>query len=214
MVRTSRKTPHMVVTRLRITGEAKCFHLRCRDKTAPKEVFFRTASDENSGFPLGSDAGDAAIGQGSQRAASCQNRVSGSTARSPDPRAPDLEATPPGRRVEAFVPVCTPPSSRNQHDEDGRPTVAPFHLLRVTPQRPERQTIPVVIPWIIFAVVAVPLVVGGFVATRRRKVAAEHPASEDAQARAQTEQEFAEAEAYEAKWREEDKETFHQERLP
>ncbi len=69
-------------------------------------------------------------------------------------------------------------------------------------------------PWLIFALVAVPLVVVGFVATRRRTAAGEHPASEDAQARALTEQEFAEAEAYEAKWREEDRETLHQEHLP
>jgi hypothetical protein len=71
-----------------------------------------------------------------------------------------------------------------------------------------------VIPWIIFALVAVPLLVVGFVATRRRTVAGEHPTSEDAQERAQTEQEFAEAEAYQAKWREEDEERYHQERLP
>jgi hypothetical protein len=71
-----------------------------------------------------------------------------------------------------------------------------------------------VIPWIVFAVVAVPLVVVGFVITRRRTAAGEHPASEDAQARAETEREFAEAEAYEAKWREEDKERYHQERFP
>jgi uncharacterized membrane protein len=70
------------------------------------------------------------------------------------------------------------------------------------------------IPWIVFALVAVPLVVVGFVATRRRTVAGEHPASEHAQARELTEQEFAEAEAHEAKWREEDKERYHQERLP
>ena len=70
------------------------------------------------------------------------------------------------------------------------------------------------IPWIVFALVAVPLVVVGFVATRRRTAAGEHPASEDAQARALTEQEFAEAEAYEAKWREDDKERYHEERLP
>ena len=37
---------------------------------------------------------------------------------------------------------------------------------------------------------------------------------EDAQVRALTEQEFAEAEAYEAKWREEDKERYREERLP
>jgi hypothetical protein len=71
-----------------------------------------------------------------------------------------------------------------------------------------------VIPWIIMALVAVPLVVIAYAATRRRTVAGEHPAGEDAEARARTEQEFAEAEAYEAKWREEDKERFHEERLP
>ena len=70
------------------------------------------------------------------------------------------------------------------------------------------------IPWIIFALVAVPLVVVAFVATRRRKIAGEHPANEDAKARALTEQEFADAEAYEAKWHEEDKERYRQERLP
>jgi hypothetical protein len=71
-----------------------------------------------------------------------------------------------------------------------------------------------VFPWLIFALVAVPLLVVGFVATRRRTSAGEHPASEDADSRALTEQEFAEAEAYEAKWREEDKERYHEERLP
>ena len=70
------------------------------------------------------------------------------------------------------------------------------------------------IPWIVFALIAVPLVIVAFVATRRRKIAGEHPANEDAQARALTEQEFADAEAYEAKWHEEDKERYRQERLP
>ena len=69
-------------------------------------------------------------------------------------------------------------------------------------------------PWILFAVIAVPLVVVGFAATRRRTAAGEHPPSEDAQARALTEQEFAEAEAYEAKWHEQDKERYREERLP
>ena len=68
------------------------------------------------------------------------------------------------------------------------------------------------IPWIIMALVAVPLVVIAFVAMRRKTAAGELLADDDAQAR--TEQEFAEAEAYEAKWREEDKERFHQERFP
>jgi hypothetical protein len=71
-----------------------------------------------------------------------------------------------------------------------------------------------VIPWLIVALVVVPLVVVAFVAARRRTVAGEHPASENAQERARTDQEFAAAEAYEAKWREEDKERYHQERLP
>ena len=70
------------------------------------------------------------------------------------------------------------------------------------------------IPWLIFAVVVVPLAVVVYVATRRRTAAGEHPASEDANARALTEQEFAEAEAYEAKWHEEDKKRYHEERLP
>jgi hypothetical protein len=75
-----------------------------------------------------------------------------------------------------------------------------------------------VIPWIIFAVVVVPLVAVAFVATRRRAVAGEHPesedAGEDAEERARIEQEFADAEAYEAKWRAEDEERYRQERLP
>lgn len=58
------------------------------------------------------------------------------------------------------------------------------------------------------------MVVVGYVATRRRTAASEHPATEDAHARARTEQEFAVAEAYEAKWREQDKERYHQEFLP
>jgi hypothetical protein len=71
-----------------------------------------------------------------------------------------------------------------------------------------------VIPWLIFALVVVPLVVVAFVASRRRTVAGEHPANEDARTTELTEQEFAEAEAYEAKWLEEDKEKHRQERLP
>jgi hypothetical protein len=71
-----------------------------------------------------------------------------------------------------------------------------------------------VFPWIIFALVAVPLVLVAFVATRRRTAAGEHPPEEDAQEQLMTEQEFAEAEAYQAKWHEEDKERYRQERLP
>jgi uncharacterized membrane protein len=71
-----------------------------------------------------------------------------------------------------------------------------------------------VIPWLIFAVVVVPLVVVVYAVTRRRTVAGEHPAGEDAQERAEIEREFADAEAYEEKWREEDKKEYRQERLP
>ena len=62
------------------------------------------------------------------------------------------------------------------------------------------------------AVLAVPLVVVGFLAMRRKTAAGELLAGDDAEAR--TEKEFAEAEAYETKWREEDKDRFHQELLP
>ena len=70
------------------------------------------------------------------------------------------------------------------------------------------------IAWLIFAVVVVPLVVIAFVVARRNTAAGEHPALEDDAARARTEQEFADAEAYEAKWHEADKERYHEERLP
>ena len=68
------------------------------------------------------------------------------------------------------------------------------------------------IPWIIMAVVAVPLVVIAFIAMRRKTAASELPADDDAQAL--VEQEFAEAEAYDEKWREEDKERASQKRFP
>jgi hypothetical protein len=67
-----------------------------------------------------------------------------------------------------------------------------------------------VIPWLIFAVVVVPLAIVAFVATRRRTVAEEHPTSEPEL----TEQEFQAAEAAQAEWQEEEKERYHQERLP
>jgi hypothetical protein len=68
------------------------------------------------------------------------------------------------------------------------------------------------IPWIIMAVVVVPLVVVAYLAMRRKTVAGELPAGSGPDTR--TEQEFAAAEAYEEKWREEDKERFHRDRLP
>ena len=69
------------------------------------------------------------------------------------------------------------------------------------------------IPWLIFAVVAVPLVVVAFASMRRRTAVAERAATEDAKARARTEREFAEAEAYEERWREEQKDD-PRERIP
>ncbi len=68
------------------------------------------------------------------------------------------------------------------------------------------------IAWIIIAVVAVPLLVMGYLAMRRNIVVGEH--GDDAETTALTEKEFAEAEAYQAKWHEQDKERYDQERLP
>jgi hypothetical protein len=65
-----------------------------------------------------------------------------------------------------------------------------------------------VIPWLIFAVVIVPLVVVAFLLTRRK--AAESLPRPDAE----TESEFAAAEAYESEWHKADEERFHKERLP
>ena len=70
------------------------------------------------------------------------------------------------------------------------------------------------IPWLIVALVAVPLLVVAFVAARRRTVAFEHPTGEDAQSSALSDQELADAEAFDAKWREEDKVRYHEERIP
>ena len=61
------------------------------------------------------------------------------------------------------------------------------------------------IPWLIFALVLVPVLVVAFVVARRRTVAGEHPAGETAEDRAEMEREFADAEAYQEKWREEDR---------
>jgi hypothetical protein len=60
----------------------------------------------------------------------------------------------------------------------------------------------------------VPLLLVVFVATRRRTAAGERPEPEDAEAKAEIEREFAAAEAYEEKWREEDKQRYREERLP
>ena len=70
------------------------------------------------------------------------------------------------------------------------------------------------IPWLILAVVAVPLVILAFARVRRSTAVGEHPVAENTETRARTENEFAEAEAYEATWHEQDKERYHRERLP
>ena len=70
------------------------------------------------------------------------------------------------------------------------------------------------IPWIIFAVVVVPLVVVAYVVSRRKTAAGEHAAIEDDAGRARIEEEFAAAEAYEETWHEADKERYPAERLP
>jgi hypothetical protein len=71
-----------------------------------------------------------------------------------------------------------------------------------------------VIPWLIFGAVIVPLVVVAFVAARRRKVSGEGLTNADPEEQARVEQEFADAEAYEAEWRERNKAHAHDERLP
>ncbi len=61
------------------------------------------------------------------------------------------------------------------------------------------------LPWLLIAVVLVPLLVIAFAAARRTKTAGEHPVPEDAATQARIEQEFTEAEAYQEQWREEEK---------
>ena len=60
------------------------------------------------------------------------------------------------------------------------------------------------LPWIILAVVAVPVLVAAFAVSQRRTQATEHPAGETAAERDRVEQEFEDAEAFQEKWREEE----------
>ena len=62
-----------------------------------------------------------------------------------------------------------------------------------------------VLPVIIFVIVVIPLLVVAFRITRRDKVVGEHPVPEDDRTKQRTEQEFADAEAYQEQWREEEK---------
>ena len=58
------------------------------------------------------------------------------------------------------------------------------------------------LPWIILAAVAVPVLVAAFVVSQRRTAAGE--VVPDAAEQARIEQEFEDAEAYEQQWREEE----------
>ena len=61
------------------------------------------------------------------------------------------------------------------------------------------------LPVIILVVVAIPILIIAFRATQRSKQAGEHPVPEDDAQRQEIEDEFAAAEAYQEKWREEEK---------
>jgi hypothetical protein len=61
------------------------------------------------------------------------------------------------------------------------------------------------LPVVIFVALAVPLVVLGFLATRRSRAAGEHRAGESDADRLRTQQEFEDAERYQEQWREEHK---------
>jgi hypothetical protein len=63
----------------------------------------------------------------------------------------------------------------------------------------------VLLPVVIIAVVAIPILVIAFRATQKARAAGEHPPGEDAATRQRTEDEFAAAEAYQEEWRAEEK---------
>jgi hypothetical protein len=71
-----------------------------------------------------------------------------------------------------------------------------------------------VLPVIIFAVVAIPLLVIGFLVVRRRSSEGEHPSTETGADRARTQHEFDEAEQYQEEWREQNHDHLREERLP
>ena len=70
------------------------------------------------------------------------------------------------------------------------------------------------LPVVIFVAVAIPLLVIGFVAVRRRTAQGEHPSTETEADRERTEHEFDEAEQYQEEWREQNHEHLREERLP
>jgi acyl-CoA reductase-like NAD-dependent aldehyde dehydrogenase len=71
-----------------------------------------------------------------------------------------------------------------------------------------------VLPVIIFAVVAIPLLVIGFLVVSRNRRSGEHLATETDADRERTEREFAEAEEYQEEWREQTHDEVRDERFP
>ena len=61
------------------------------------------------------------------------------------------------------------------------------------------------LPVVLIAIVVIPLLYVAFRTTQRSKAAGEHTAGETEQDRARNEDEFAAAEAYQEKWRDEEK---------
>ena len=59
------------------------------------------------------------------------------------------------------------------------------------------------LPVLILALIAIPLLVIAVATVRKRSAAAEHPTDESAADRAEVEREFDEAERYQTEWREE-----------
>jgi len=71
-----------------------------------------------------------------------------------------------------------------------------------------------VIPWLIFAVIVVPLAIAAFARAHASSRAVERLADADPATRARTEAEFAEAEAYQERWREEQRAERERKRMP
>jgi uncharacterized membrane protein len=61
------------------------------------------------------------------------------------------------------------------------------------------------LPLILIVIVVIPLLVIAFRAATRSKAEGEHPVAEDDRTKQRTEQEFADAEAYQEQWREDEK---------
>ena len=61
------------------------------------------------------------------------------------------------------------------------------------------------LPVLIFVLIAIPVLVIAYRASRRSRAAGEHPNPETDADRAEIENEFAQAEAYQEEWREEEK---------